>query len=47
MKYDIKNVITMLYRILEWRIEDKDTELYREIEVLKRILEMDLCLDDY
>ena len=37
----------MLKGILNWQDHEKDTDLYKEIQVLIRMIEIDLGLDDY
>jgi hypothetical protein len=47
MKYNSGYICGMLKGILEWKEQDKDSELYKEIQVLIRMIEIDLGLDDY
>jgi hypothetical protein len=47
MKYDVKRIHKILEGILEWKEEEKDTQIYKEIQVLTQILELDLKYNDY
>jgi hypothetical protein len=47
MKYNSGYICGMLKGILEWKDEDKNSELYKEIQILIRMIEIDLGLDDY
>lgn len=47
MKYDVKRIHKILQGILEWKEEEKDTQIYKEVQVLTRILELDLKYNDY
>ena len=47
MKYTPEYILKMLNGILEWRENDSEILLYREIQILKRMIEIDLGLDDY
>jgi len=47
MKYTTEYILKMLKGILEWQNQEKDSALYKEIQVLIRMIEIDLGLDDY
>jgi len=47
MKYDMGFIHAMLKDILDWQNHEKDSILYKEIQVLIRKIEIDLGLDDY
>ena len=47
MKYDVKRIHKILEGILEWKEGEKDTQIYKEVQVLTRILELDLKYNDY
>jgi hypothetical protein len=47
MKYSSGYICGMLKGILEWKEAEKNSELYKEIQVLIRMIEIDLGLDDY
>jgi len=47
MKYDMGFIHAMLKDILDWQNDEKDSILYKEIQVLIRKIEIDLGLDDY
>ncbi len=47
MKYDVKRIHKILSGILNWAEEEKATQIYKEVQVLTRILELDLKYNDY
>ena len=47
MKYTTEYILKMLNGILDWQESEKTTNTYKEIQVLKRMIEIDLGLDDY
>ena len=47
MKYNVAYIHGLLQGILEWKINDKDSELYKEIQVLTRAIEINLGLEDH
>ena len=47
MKYDVKHIHKLIKRILEWQESEKESATYKELQVLKRLIEIDLGLDDY
>lgn len=47
MKYDVESILRMINNILDWKESEKTSATYKELQVLKRIIEMDLGLEDY